>query len=111
MNSIYASGPEKRAAAQEKLSSELALRSKLPAIYTDPRFAKAGGLMAYGPNRDIILKNLTTYIDKIFKGAKPADLAVEQPTKFDLIINLKTAKTLGLNIPMNLLLLADEIIE
>jgi putative ABC transport system substrate-binding protein len=96
---------------QENRNSELALQLKLPAIYTDPLFAKAGGLMAYGPNRDSILKKLATYIDKIFKGAKPADLPVEQPTKFDLIINLKTAKTLGLNIPVNLLALADEVIE
>ena len=96
---------------QEKLISELALQLKLPAIYTDPLFAKTGGLMAYGPNRDSIGKKLAAYIDKIFKGAKPADMPVEQPTKFDLIINLKTAKTLGLNIPTNLLVLADEVIE
>jgi putative tryptophan/tyrosine transport system substrate-binding protein len=96
---------------QEKLNSELALQLKLPAIYTDPLFAKTGGLMAYGPNRDSIGKKLAAYIDKIFKGAKPADMPVEQPTKFDLIINLKTAKTLGLSIPTNLLVLADEVIE
>jgi putative ABC transport system substrate-binding protein len=91
--------------------AELALQLKLPSISADPRFAKAGGLMSYGPNVDRIVKNLATYIDKIFKGAKPADLPVEQPSKFELIINLKTAKALGLDIPPNLLLLADEVIE
>jgi len=91
--------------------AELALRLKLPSIYPDPLFAKAGGLMSYGPNYDRILKNLATYIDKIFKGAKPADLPIEQPSKFELIINLKTAKALGLDIPPNLLVLADEVIE
>jgi putative tryptophan/tyrosine transport system substrate-binding protein len=91
--------------------AELALQLKLPSIYADPLFAKAGGLMSYGPNYDSIIENLATYIDKIFKGAKPADLPVEQPTKFELIINLKTAKRLGLDIPPNLLVLADEVIE
>jgi putative tryptophan/tyrosine transport system substrate-binding protein len=96
---------------QASRNAELALQLKLPAIYTDPRFAKAGGFMSYGPNFDGIIKNLATYIDKIFKGAKPADLPVEQPSKFELIINLKTAKALGLDIPPNLLALADELIE
>jgi len=91
--------------------AELALQLKLPSIYSDPLFATAGGLMSYGPNFDRIIKSLATYIDKIFKGAKPADLPVEQPSKFELIINLKTAKALGLDIPPNLLLLADEVIE
>jgi putative ABC transport system substrate-binding protein len=91
--------------------AELALQLKLPSIYSDPQFAKAGGLMSYGPNFDRIVESLATYIDKIFKGAKPADLPVEQPSKFELIINLKTAKALGLDIPPNLFLLADEVIE
>jgi putative tryptophan/tyrosine transport system substrate-binding protein len=91
--------------------AQLALELKLPSIYWDPLFAKAGGLMSYGPNFDTIIKNLAPYIDKIFKGAKPADLPVEQPTKFELIINLKTAKALGLAIPPTLLALADEVID
>jgi putative ABC transport system substrate-binding protein len=96
---------------QASRNAELALQLKLPAIYTDPRFAKAGGLISYGPNFDAIIKKLATYVDKIFKGARPADLPVEQPSNFELIINLKTAKTLGLDIPPNLLVLADEVIE
>ena len=104
LNSVLMSG-------QVRLNSEFALRLKLPAIYTDPRFAKAGGLMSYGTNVNSALKNLANYIDKIFKGAKPADLAVEQPTKFELVINLKTAAALGLTIPAELLALADEVIE
>jgi putative ABC transport system substrate-binding protein len=96
---------------QAHRNSELALQLKLPAIYADPLFAKVGGLVSYGPNFDSIIKNLATYIDKIFKGAKPADLPVEQPTNFGLVINLKTAKALGLEIPPPLLALADEVIE
>jgi putative ABC transport system substrate-binding protein len=104
LNSVLMSGQARR-------NSELALRLKLPAIYPDPLFAKAGGLMSYGANVNSVIKNLATYIDKIFKGAKPADLPVEQPTKFELIINLKTAKALGLTIPATLLATADEVIE
>jgi putative ABC transport system substrate-binding protein len=91
--------------------AEFALQLKLPSIYSDRRFAKVGGLMSYGPNYDRIVKNLAIYIDRIFKGAKPADLPVEQPSKFELIINLKTAKALGVDIPSFLLVLADEVIE
>jgi len=92
-------------------NSELALHLKLPSIYADPAFAKAGGLMSYGPNFDGIIRNLAVYVDKIFKGAKPADLPVEQPTKFELVVNLKTAAALGLRIPATLLATADEVIE
>jgi putative ABC transport system substrate-binding protein len=98
-------------AVQESRNAELALQLKLPAIYTDPRFAKAGGLMSYGPNFEAMIKKLATYVNKILKGAKPADLPVEQPSKFELVINLKTAKALGLDIPPNLLALANEVIE
>ena len=90
---------------------EFTLHAKLPSIYADPVFATAGGLMSYGPNFDGIIKGLATYIDKIFKGAKPADLPVEQPTKFELVVNLKTAKAIGLKIPESFLLRADEVIE
>jgi putative ABC transport system substrate-binding protein len=98
-------------AVQQNRNAGLALQLELPAIYTDPRFAKAGGLMSYGPNFDSMIKKLATYIDKIFKGAKLADLPVEQPSNLELIINLKTAKALGLDIPPNLLALAHEVIE
>ncbi len=97
--------------AQVGRNSELALQLKLPAIYADPNFAKAGGLMSYGPNFDSITRNLAIYIDKIFKGAKPADLPVEQPTKFELVINLKTATAIGITVPPTMLSLADEVIE
>jgi putative tryptophan/tyrosine transport system substrate-binding protein len=104
LNSVLMSG-------QVGLNSEIALRLKLPAIYADPRFAKAGGLMSYGTDVNSTLKKLATYIDKIFRGTKPAELAVEQPTKFELVINLKTATALGLVVPAELLALADEVIE
>jgi putative tryptophan/tyrosine transport system substrate-binding protein len=91
--------------------ANLALNAKLPSIYSAPLFPQSGGLLSYGANFPILLKRAAIYINKIFKGAKPADLPVEQPTKFDLLINLKTAKALGLEIPPTLLARADEVIE
>jgi putative tryptophan/tyrosine transport system substrate-binding protein len=96
---------------QRARTAELALGLKLPSIYTDRSFPEAGGLMSYGPNFDAITKRAAIYVDRIFKGQKPADLPVEQPTKFELVINLKTAKALGVTVPDTLLALADDVIE
>jgi len=88
-----------------------AAKSRLPAIGYDRRFAESGGLLSYGPTPLQNVPRMAAQIDKILKGVKPADLPIEQPTKFELVINLKTAKTLGLTIPQSLLVRADEIIQ
>jgi putative ABC transport system substrate-binding protein len=89
----------------------LALQHRLPAIYPGSTYVEAGGLMSYGVRRGQFQRHATIYVDKILKGAKPADLPVEQPMKFELVINLKTAKALGMTLPPSLLLLADEVIQ
>src|SRR5437870_9803130 len=94
-----------------KQFAELAAKSQLPAIYWSPEFVEAGGLMTYSVSITDLFRRAATYVDKILKGAKPAELPVEQPTKFELIINLKAAKQIGLTIPPNVLLRADKVIK
>jgi putative ABC transport system substrate-binding protein len=97
--------------AQRTQIAALAAESRLPAVYGLKEEAEAGGLMAYGASGPVMYRRAATYVDKILRGAKPADLPVEQPTKFELIINMKTAKALGLPIPPSLLLRADQVIQ
>jgi putative ABC transport system substrate-binding protein len=91
--------------------ADVAVKHRLPAIFGLPTFAEAGGLMAYGPNRSELWRRAATFVDKILRGARPGELPVEQSTRFDLVINLKTAKALGLTIPPSLLQRADQVIE
>ena len=97
--------------ANRKLIVELVAKHRLPAIYVSREFIEEGGLIAYGPSYPDLYRRAATYVDKIFKGAKPSELPVEQPTKFELILNLKTAKALNLTVPPSLLFRADEVIE
>ena len=97
--------------SQRDRISELAASSGLPAIYPESEFVRAGGLMAYGPSLSDLFQRAASYVDKILKGARPADLPIEQPTKFELVFNLKSAKALGLTIPESFLIRADEVIE
>jgi putative ABC transport system substrate-binding protein len=95
--------------ANRKMVADLAAKHRLPAIYRSMESIEAGGLIAYGPNYPDLYRQTANYVDKIFRGAKPGDLPIEQPAKFDLIINLKAAKAMGLEIPQPLLLRADEV--
>jgi putative tryptophan/tyrosine transport system substrate-binding protein len=90
---------------------ELAARHRVPTVYAISRFATRGGLMSYGPNTRDAVRRATSYVDRILRGEKPADLPVQAPVKFDLVVNLKAAKALGLNIPESFLLRADDVVE
>jgi putative ABC transport system substrate-binding protein len=96
---------------QGRQIAELAVKYRMPSVFAVREHVEVGGLMSYGPNLSDNYRRAATYVDKIFKGAKPGNLPIEQPTKFELIINLKTAKALGLTIPQSLLLRADEVIQ
>jgi putative tryptophan/tyrosine transport system substrate-binding protein len=98
-------------ATEARRLADLAIKNRLPTMFSLRDFVVAGGLMSYGPSRAELFRRAASYVYKILKGAKPADLPVEQPTKFDLVINLKTAKLLGLTIPQTLLLRVDQVIE
>jgi putative ABC transport system substrate-binding protein len=88
-----------------------AARNKLPAVYNDSVFARDGGLLSYGPDRVDTLRRAASYVDRILRGAKPGDLPVQFPTKFEMVVNLKTAKALGLAVPPSIMLRADEMID
>ena len=92
-------------------STQAALKAKLPNAHTGKQIVKLGGLFSFGPSRPWLFRRAAAYVDLILKGAKPADLPVEQPTRFEMVINLKTAKALGITVPTALLLRADEVIE
>jgi putative tryptophan/tyrosine transport system substrate-binding protein len=91
--------------------AELAIENRLPSIFVQREYAAAGGLLSYGENLQDFFRRAASFVDKVFKGAKPADLPIEQPTRFYLVINLKTAKALGLEVPDKLFAIADEVIE
>jgi len=103
--------PDPLNSSQVKRIVDFATKNRLPAMYANPEFVDGGGLMSYGPNYAHLYRRVATYVDKILKGTKPADLPVEQPTKFEFIINLKAAKQIGLTIPPNVLARADRVIR
>ena len=98
-------------ATQRRRLVELALKNRLPAVYSFREYVDVGGLMSYGPNLNDLSRRAATYVDKILRGVKPGDLPVEQPTRFELVINLKAAKDLGLTIPQSMIARADDVIH
>jgi putative ABC transport system substrate-binding protein len=105
------SKPFVKANSHPKRIADLAAKNRLPAIYPWEHFVNTGGLMSYGPNFAAAGRDVARYVDKILKGTKPADLPVEQPTKFELVINLRTAKSLGLKIPPVVMMRAERVIK
>ena len=103
--------PDSMTMAHRRHVAEFATKHRLPSVFGWREYVEAGGLMAYGPNRRETARRVAVYVDKILKGAKPAELPIEQPTKFELVINLKTAKALGLTLPQSVLQRADEVIQ
>ena len=103
--------PDNVFGSQRGRLSDLGIKHRLPEIFPTREYAEAGGLMSYGPNASDLYQRAATYVDKILKGTKPADIPVEQPMKFEFVINLKTAKQIGLTIPPNVLVRADRVIR
>jgi putative ABC transport system substrate-binding protein len=102
---------DSRIGTYRQIIADAALRLKIPSVANYRGFVEVGGLLSYAASLDQLYRRAAAYIDRVFKGANPADLPIEQPTKFELVINLRTAKSLGLRIPQNLLLRADEVIQ
>ena len=103
--------PDRLLLAYRESIVQFMTKNRLPGMFPFRDFAQEGGLMAYGPDYTDMFRRAATFVDKILKGAKPGDLPIEQPTKFELVINLKTARALGLTIPKTILLQADQVIE
>jgi putative ABC transport system substrate-binding protein len=108
---LYVSGADPLVTANRTSINTLATAARLPTMHTAREYVEAGGLISYGSNFPDLFRRAADYVDKILRGAKPADLPVEQPTKFDLVINLQTARALGIEVPVGLLAIADEVIE
>jgi ABC-type uncharacterized transport system substrate-binding protein len=104
-------GPSPMFFGERRRLADLAAKNQLPTVFTLAEYTQAGGLMSYGPHLPDLFRRAASFVDKILKGAKPAELPMEQPTKFELVINLRTAKALGLTIPQSILLRADQVIE